>query len=136
MYLWHTVQIPTHDIILCYPDTFSRLPTAPPQQAHDEVNFLYKLQSYLRWYSPSQVNVNVKSLPADADPVVKKICTRPYQAPLYLTREALGQSCRERDELLLKGIIVQDPTGLARLAGTQRLYVPSPLQPLLLQEIS
>ncbi|KAF4648377.1 hypothetical protein FOZ61_002799, partial [Perkinsus olseni] len=98
------------------PTPLAGFPTAPPQQAHDEVNFPLQAAVIPSTVQPIAGERQRRVSPADADPVVKKICTRPYQAPLYLTREALGQSCRERDELLLKGIIVQDPTGLARLA--------------------
>ncbi|KAF4748691.1 hypothetical protein FOZ63_008114, partial [Perkinsus olseni] len=69
-------------------------PTAPPQQAHDEVNLPLQAAVIPSTVQPIAGKRQRQVSPTDADP---------------------------------------DPTGLARLAGTQRLYVPLPLQPLLLQ---
>ncbi|EER02641.1 hypothetical protein Pmar_PMAR014389, partial [Perkinsus marinus ATCC 50983] len=60
--------------------------------------------------SPSAGKRQRQISPTDADPVVKKICTRPDQSSLKYTREELGQYCREREELLRKNIIVGDST--------------------------
>ncbi|KAF4650235.1 hypothetical protein FOL47_001341 [Perkinsus chesapeaki] len=70
--------------------------------------------------------------PTDADPVIKKQCIRPANRVL-VTRDILLAECREKQELLDKKILTLDTLGYARLSGTQRLYIPQPIQQDLLR---